>query len=155
MSMIFVALVVAFEELDEKASVPEKIERATSGDALIHANPAMPSNAVSLNVESPIGEITSGQATGVIAPQMKSPESTQTPVFTLASQANQPDLKANANPQPSVDRQTFARAIRPKIHNIRHRPSLRLRVADIKMRLIALWHRSLSSRKRFRTPTMF
>jgi hypothetical protein len=62
-----------------------------------------------------------------------------------------PDLQANATSWSSAHPYDFARMIRSKIHNIRHRSSARLRLVDVKMRLIALWHQSLARSQRPRS----
>jgi len=44
--------------------------------------------------------------------------------------------------------QGSARLIRPKIRNVRYRSSAMLRSVDVKVRLVALWHRSLARSER-------
>jgi hypothetical protein len=62
-----------------------------------------------------------------------------------------PDSQANATSWSSAHPYDFARVIRSKIHNIRHRSPPRLRFVDVKMRLIALWHQSLAGSQRPRS----
>jgi hypothetical protein len=66
-----------------------------------------------------------------------------------------PDSQANATSWSSAQSYDFARVIRSKIHNIRHRSPARLRFVDVKMRLIALWHQSLARSQRPRSWTGF
>jgi hypothetical protein len=66
-----------------------------------------------------------------------------------------PDSQANATSWSSAHSYDFARVIRSKIHNIRHRSPARLRFVDLKMRLIALWHQSLARSQRPRSWTGF
>jgi len=154
-SVVFGALVLAVQEWHPKAADQGGEERPTRGDLLMNANPGTLSKIVSLSAESSKSEITSGQATSVdhvftaISPQenppppTETPESTQTPVVAPTPEINQPDAQATASPWSSVQWQDFARAIRPKIHNIRHKSSARVRFVDVKKRLNALWHQSL------------
>ena len=154
-SVVFAALVLTVQEWHPKAADQGEEERPTRGDLLLNANLGTLSKIVSLSAESSKSEITSGQATSVdhvftaISPQenppppMETPESTQTPIVAPTPEINQPDAQATASPWSSVQRQSFARAIRLKIHNIRHKSSARVRFVDVKKRLIALWHQSL------------
>ena len=162
-SVAFAALVLAVQEWHPKAADQGEEERPTRGDLLLNANPGTLSKIVSLSAESSKSEITSGQATSVdhvftaILPQenppppMETPESTQTPVVAPTPEINQPDAQATASPWSSVQRQDFARAIRAKIHNIRHKSRVRVRFVDVKKRLIALWHQSLARSQRSRS----
>ena len=109
-----------------------------------------------VKAESSTGQITSGQATSfeqgrtVILsyenslPWTETPDSTQAPVPANVSEMNRPNAQANTSPEPSIQRQDFARGILPKIHNIRHRSAARLRFTDVKTQLIALWRQSMT-----------
>ena len=66
-----------------------------------------------------------------------------------------PDSQVNATSWSSAHSYYFARVIRSKIHNIRHRSLARLRFVDVKMRLIALWDQSLARSQRPRSWTGF
>ena len=138
-SVIFAAVMVAVRdphpETDDVSDVPQQFE----SDHLANANPAA-NFSVAGSTEKSAGEITSGQAMSVD--------------FRFTSQTNheRPGLQAivsSCSPSPRPD---FVRDARPKIPNLRHRSSMRSRSVTFKLRLIALWHRSLvrneSSRRR-------
>lgn len=164
-AMVSAALVLAalIQEGHPKPVDQAKEERQTSSDAMVNANPGTLSKAMGLNAESSTGEITSGQATsvdhGFTSPhetpsqRMETASSTQTPVLALTPETNQPNLQANASPWSSAHRHDSARAIRPEIHNIRFRSSVRLRFVHVKMRPIALWHQSSARSQRPRSST--
>ena len=138
--VIFAAVMVALQERHAKTDDLTKEERQTTGDLSLNANPAATSDVVGSNEKS-TGEITSGQATSVdrgLTPEM-----------------NHPDVQANVNLWSLANRQDSARVIRPKIDVLRHKSSLRPRLVDVKMRLIALWHQSLVRSERSRTWTGF
>src|SRR5580704_17911670 len=128
--------------------------RQTGGDLLLNANPAALSEVVGSNEKS-TGEITAGQATSVdhgftvispqenSSPRMETTASSQTPADALTPEVNHPDVQANASSSSPAHWQDPAREIRPKIHVLRSRSSVRPRFVDVKMRLIALWHQSL------------
>jgi hypothetical protein len=80
--------------------------------------------------------------------------------FTGETPASNPEIspttaQANASSWSPAHRQYSTRVIPPRTFNVRFRSYLRLRAADIKMRLIALWHRSLLRSNRSRTSKMF
>jgi hypothetical protein len=62
----------------------------------------------------------------------------------LAPESNNGELPTKVSDSSGAQRQDSPRAIRPRIHNLRHRLSLRSRAVDVKMRLIMLWHKSLA-----------
>jgi hypothetical protein len=137
-------------------------------DALLNANPPTLSKVDDLNGKSSTGETTSEQATSIdhalamispphetLSPWMETPDSTQTPVPALPSEIDRPNAQANASPGSSTHRQDSVRVIRPKIHNVRYRSSVRVRFVDVKMRLIALWHQSLARSEASRSWTAF
>jgi hypothetical protein len=126
---IFAALMVAFQERHLKADDFKEEPRQTSVDILPNTNPATLSDVGPLSEQS-IGEIASRQARKVdcgLTPAM-SP-------LAVDSNATSP----SATPQPDS-----ARVVRSKISNVKHRTSVRPRVVNVKMRLIALWHQSLA-----------
>ena len=120
-----------------------------------------------VKAESSTGQITSGLATSfeqgrtVILsyenslPRTETPDSTQAPVPANVSEMNRPNPQANTSPEPSIQHQDFARAILPKIHNIRHRSAARLRFTDVKTQLIALWRQSMTRSQKSRGRTVF
>ena len=127
MAVIFAALVLAVLECHPKADDLTKEARQTTGDLLLNANPIALSNVVDPNGKS-IDKITSGPATSI------------DPGF--APEINRPDVQANVSSSSPAHWQDPAREIRPKIHVLRSRSSVRARFVDAKMRLIALWHQS-------------
>jgi hypothetical protein len=134
-SVIFAALTVALhpkpDDLTEKP-------RQTRAD--LNTNPAALSSVAGSDGKS-TGEITSGKATNV------DPGST--------TDANHLDAPANATSWSPAHRQDSARVIRSKIPNAGHRSSVRPRIVDVKMRLIALWRQSLARPEKSRTWTPF
>jgi hypothetical protein len=133
----------------------------TRGDLLLSANPATLSKVVDLNGRNSTAEITSGQTTSVdqgftvISPQENASPQTETPASThaLTSEIDHPNVQANASAWSLVHQQDSALVIGSKIHNIRHRSSVRSRLIDVKMRLIALWHQSLARSENSRIET--
>jgi hypothetical protein len=89
------------------------------------------------------------------SPTMKDAASTLIPVVASDPEINPTRTQANASFWSPAHRQYSMRVIRPRTFDARHRSELRLRAADIKLRLIALWHRSLLRSNRSRTSKMF
>ena len=139
-SVAFAALMVALQERHPKTDDLTKEARQTTGSLLLNANPATPSNVMDPDRKS-ISEITSGQATSVD--------------HGLNPEINHSDVQANASSSSPAHWQDPAREIRPKIHVLRSRSSVRPRFVDVKMRLIALWHQSLVRPERSRSWTLF
>ena len=139
-TVIFAALVLALQERHPKAADLTKEARQTGGNLLLNANSAELSKVVGSNGKS-TGEITFGQAT--IVDHRFTPE------------INHPYVQANTTSWSPAHRQVSARLIRPKIPNVRYRSSVRPRIVDVKMRLIALWHQSLMRSERSRSWTLF
>jgi hypothetical protein len=133
--------------------------RQAEGDLLLNANPVTGFTAVDSGRTSTDNK-TSGQATNLdhalaeIPPpenpssQMEVPASTPTPLHEFSSEINHPDVQANENSCSPAHPYDFARVIRSKVHNLRHRSPAQLRFVDVKMRLIALWHQSLARSQR-------
>lgn len=142
----FAIFVLALADQDGHESDANHLtkQKLTKDDASLHANPRTLSNAVTLNAESASIIMTAGQTASSARknsfPQTESSESSQTPDSAQTSETNQFDTEANASPMSSLNR---PRA-RPKIHNLRHRLPGRLKLIDVKARLIALWHQSLA-----------
>ena len=166
--MVFAALVFAVlvQERHPKAADLTEEARQTGGDLLLNANPAALSEVVGSNEKS-TAEITSGQATSVdhgftvispqenSSPRMETTASSQTPADALTPEVNHPEVQANASSSSPAHWQDPAREIRPKMHVLRSRSSVRPRFVDVKMRLIALWHQSLVRPERSRSWTLF
>ena len=62
----------------------------------------------------------------------------------LTPTARQPAVQANTTSLSPAQPSASAEAIRSKIGHVRHRSTVRHRIVDVKMRLIALWHQSLA-----------
>lgn len=124
----FAALMVALQEHHAKAD-DLTAARLTTGDLLLNADPAAICNVVGSNEKS-AGKIASAQATSGgrgFTPEISPPNGQA--IATSWSPAQQPDS---------------SRLIRSKIPDVRYRTFVRHRVLDVKMCLIALWHRSLA-----------
>ena len=138
-SVLFAAVMVAVRdphsETDDATDVPQQFK----SDLLAKANPAA-GFSVAESAEKSAGEITSGPATSVDSG------------FTSQTNHDLPAVQAIASSSSPAPRPDFVRDARPKIPNLRHRSSMRSRSVTSKLRLIALWCRSLvrneSSRRR-------
>ena len=167
-AMVFAALVFAVlvQEPHPNAAGLTEEARQTGGNLLLNSNPAALSEVVGSNEKS-TDEITSGQGTSVdhgftaVSPQenpfprMETAASTQTSVDAPTPDKDHPDVQANASSWSPAHRQDPGHEIRPKIHVLRSRSSARLKFADVKTRLIALWHQSLARSEKSRTWTGF
>ena len=88
-------------------------------------------------------QIRSGQSTSVDpAFTVISPQDTPSSPMEVAASASIPAV-ANASSRFSAHRQDSTRMIRPKKPSVRYRSSAGITSAEVKMRLIALWHQSL------------
>jgi hypothetical protein len=133
----------------------------TVADLSLNANSASLLKDVGLKGKKSTGEITSGQASGVdhaateISPtenpsrQMEAVASTLTPVVASDPEMNHTKALANANTWFPADRRHPMRVIRPKI---KYRSSLGL--IFVKIRLIALWHKTLMRSEKSRISTI-
>jgi hypothetical protein len=169
-AMVVATLVLAslLQEHHHKAAdlIEEEEARQTRGDLVLNANSAALSKVVGLTGKS-TGETTSGQATRIdhgfivigpqenSSPRMKTAASGQTPVNAVTPEINHSDVQANASSSSPAHWQDPAREIRPKIHVLRSRSSVRARFVDAKMRLIALWHQSRVQTERSRSWALF
>jgi len=152
---ILAAVVVAVQEQEKNAADHATAENLISDAAAVNANPtALPDvrsvNAVSANNEMSLGQTISVKRTDIVispgkssSPLTESPESSLIPVSALTSETYQPETQADTSPMSPVQPKDTARVIRPSIRNLRHRQHGRLRLVDVKTRLIALWHESL------------
>jgi hypothetical protein len=103
--------------------------RRTSGGLVSEGSPDSPSEVVGLNGKNP-DQTTSGQLASSYP--------------GVAPESNSGELPTKMTESLGAQQQDSPRAIRPRIHNLRHRLSLRSRAVDVKMRLITLWHQSLA-----------
>src|SRR5271166_2124860 len=86
---------------------------------------------------------------------MEAAGSASTPVVASNPEINQTQAQANASSCFPAHRQDSTRVIRLKKPNVRYRSSAGLTSAEVKMRLIALWHQSLLRTKESRRWTVF
>jgi hypothetical protein len=128
-TLVVAAGVLVFQDNHPMAANIHEEARRTSGGLLSEGSPDSPSEVIGLNGRSP-DQTTSGQLAssypGVI------PE------------ANSGALPTKISELLGAQRPDSPRAIRPRIHKLRHRSSLRSRAVDVKTRLIMLWHQSLA-----------
>ena len=147
-TVIFVALVLAFQECQPKATQAERdllpnANSATVGSVVAKSSisngkmtPGPGSSVDHVFTETPLQEIPS--------PQMLSSASTPTAVLAFT-----PEMNRNAH------RQDSARVRGPKTRNVRNRSSLAFGSVFVKRRLIELWHQSLARSEKSRNWTAF
>ncbi len=150
------AVVVAVQEPEKNAADHAMEENLISDDAAVNSNPTALSDVRTVNAESTSSAMNSGQTISIdrtdtviypgqnSSPLTESPAPSQTAVSAPTSETYQPETQASASPMSSVQRQDTARVIRPRIRNLRHALHGRLRLVDVKTRLIALWRESLA-----------
>jgi hypothetical protein len=73
----------------------------------------------------------------------------------LTPEINHTDLQANVSSWSPTHRHDSATLIRPKMLHARQRSSTWLRFVDVKRRLLALWHQSLTPAAKSRSWTLF
>lgn len=139
-TVVFAAFVLAVQDLHPKAAVVTDEAPQTRGDISLNANPAVLAEIAGLNAKN-TGEITSDPARNL--DEGFNRENPQTGPHANASSWSP------AHPQGS------ARVIRPKIPRVRAHPSLWAKVADLKMRLFAFWHRKFVPTEKSRGWTQF
>jgi hypothetical protein len=134
---------------------------------VLNANSPTRFTVVGLNGKSSADKMTSGQASIVDqasteispkenpSPQIEAAASTPTPVLGFTPEINHTKARLNTFSWTPVIRQGSARVIGPKIRNVRDRSPVVLRSADVKRRLIALWHKSLAQSEKSRSWTAF
>jgi uncharacterized protein involved in copper resistance len=139
--MVFAAVVLAIQERHAKATQADRhfllnLDSASLGSAVANSSnadgkmtPGPGSSVDHAFTETPVQEIPSSQ--------MEPPASTPTAVLAFT-----PEMNRNAH------RQESARVSGPKTHNVRNS-------ADVKMRLIELWHQSLPRSEKSRSWTAF
>ena len=89
------------------------------------------------------------------SPPMEAATSASTPVVASNPEINQTHAQANESSCFPAHRQDSTRVIRLKKPNVRYRSPAGLTSAEVKMRLIALWHQSLVRTKESRRWTIF
>jgi hypothetical protein len=105
--------------------------------------------------------ISVGHAFAVISPQelpfapMEAAASASTPVVASNPEINHTKAQPNASSWSSTHRQYSTRVIQLKKPKVRYRSSAGLTSAEVKMRLLALWHQSLVRSKESRSWTAF
>jgi hypothetical protein len=120
-----------------------------------------------LNGKSSGDKTTSGQASSVdqasteispkekSSPQMEAAVSTPTPVLGFTPEISHTKAGLNTFSWTPVDRQGTARVIGPRTHNVKNRSSVGFGTADVKRRLIKLWHESLARSAKSRSWAAF
>ncbi len=139
-TLIVAAGVLVFQDNHPMAANIPEAAKGTGGGLVSEGSPDAPHEGIGLNGKNP-DQTTSGQ--------LPSSDPGVTPG------ANNGQLPTKVSALSVAQRQDSPRAIRPRIHNARHRLSLRSRVVDVKMRLIMLWHQSLARSEKSRGWTLF
>ena len=155
-TLIFAAVLLAVQERNPKRNDLTGEARQTQNNLLLDGKPATLFTPVGLNQESSNNKSIPEQAPSVdhgyteISPredpsqQMETATSTQTPVEAPSPQINQPDVRVNKNAWSTGHSQDSARVTGPIVRHTRGRSLARPRFVDVKMRLIALSHQSLT-----------
>ena len=166
-TLIFAAVLLAVQELNVKRNDLTGEARQAQNNLLLDGKPATFFTPVGLNQESSNDKSIPEQAPSVdyghteISPQevpsaqMETATSTQTPVEVPSPEINQPDVRVNKNAWSTGYSQDPARVTGPKVRHTRGRSFVRPRFVDVKMRLIALWHQSLTRSEGFRGWRLF
>ena len=136
-TIIFAGLVLAAQDLHPKAAVVTA--EATGGDFSLNANLAALESA-GFDAKN-TAEVTSGPATNLDE--------------GFNAENSQTISHANTRSWSPAHRQGSARVIRQKIPSVRLHPSLWAKLANVKMRLSAFWHRTLAPTERSRGWTQF
>jgi hypothetical protein len=126
-TLVVAAGVLVFQDNHPTAANIHEEARRTSGGLVSEGSPESPSEVVGLNGKNP-DQTTSGQLASSY--------------HGVAPEANNGELPTKVSESSGAQLQDSPRAIRPRIHNLRH--SLRSRAVDVKMRLVMLWHQSLA-----------
>jgi hypothetical protein len=128
-TVVVAAGVLVFQDNHPKAVNIREEARRTSGGLVSEGSLDSPSEVVGLNGKNP-DQTTSGHLAS------SDPG--------VAPEDNNGELPTKVSESSGAQRQDSPRALRPRIHNLRRRLTLRSRAVDVKMRLIMLWHRSLA-----------
>jgi hypothetical protein len=139
----------------------------TGGNLLLNTNVATLAENVVLTGRSSTGGIAPGRASSVeqaftnISPkenpssQMEAASSTPTPILAFNPEINRHDVQATADFWTPAHRQDAGRVIGLNVRRRKSRSSVQPRFVDVKMRLIELWHQSLTRTERSRSWTQF
>jgi len=140
-AVVSAALMVAVLVQERHPRAVDLTEEAVQAgcDLVPNANSATLFKDVGLKGKKSTGEITSGQANSVDH------------AFAEISPTENPSsqMEAAASTLTAV-----MRVIRPKVPNVKYRSSVVLRSVDVKMRLIALWHKTLMRSEKYRISTI-
>src|ERR1700693_2129606 len=163
-ALAFAALVP--ERYSKKADLTKQTSQANSG-YLLNADFATLFSGGNLSAKRSTSQVTSGTAASVdqgfaefssgetLARMEAVAAPTPNPVLMLSPEMNRFLAQANGSKVSPAHRPDFARVIRTRISQERYRSSAHLRDVDVKMRLIALWHRSLVPSQKSRGWTPF
>jgi hypothetical protein len=133
---------------------------------MVNANSSNGFKVTGLKGKSSGDKTTSGQASSLdqarteispeknSSPQMEAAVSTPTPALGFAPEISHTKARLNTFSWMPVIRQT-ARVIGPKIRNVNSRSSVGFGTANVKRRLIELWHKSLAQSEKSRSWTAF
>jgi hypothetical protein len=140
---------------------PAKLDQLNPGPYTVHLQPeGSPEHEQTVQIRS--GQSTSvDHAFTVISPQelpsapTEAAASASTPIVASNPEIKHPDTQPNAISWSLAHRQDSTRVIRLKKPNVRYTSSAGLTSAEVKMRLIALWHQSLVRSKESRSWTAF
>jgi hypothetical protein len=128
-TLVVAAGVLVFQDNHPMAVNIHEEARRTSGGFVPEGSSDSPSEVVGLNEKNP-DQIASGQLASSYP--------------GVAPESNNGALPTKINESLGEQRPDSPRATQPRVHNLRHRLSLRSRAVDVKMRLITLWHQSLA-----------
>jgi hypothetical protein len=150
-TVVFAALVLAFQECQPKGQ--------TEKDLLLNANPARAGSVLARSSSSG-DKTTAGLGIGddlgfAEMPLPEIPSSNTEPAASPPSPvlASTPEIGYNVGHNAS--RRNSARERRPRTHNVKNRSSVGFGTADVKRRLIELWHQSLARSEKSRSWTAF
>ena len=156
-------LAVLVQDRHQKAIDPTEEAVQAGGDRLLNVSSATLFKDVDLQGKKSAGEITTGQVRSVDHSftegsskknpswQMEVAVLTPIPVLAFTPEINHINAASNASSWSPAHWQDPARFVHPKIRNVRDRLSLVRRSVDVKMRLVALWHKSLARSERSRS----
>jgi hypothetical protein len=139
-TIIFASLVLVAQDLHLKTPVDPDGATQTGGDFSLNANLDALSESAELDAKN-TADVTSGQTTNFEE------------VFN--AEMGQTISHLNAKSWSPAHRQGSARVIRPKIPSVRIHPSLWAKLANVRMRLVAFWHRKFVPTERYRGWTKF
>ena len=148
-TLIVGAGVLVFQDNHPMAGNIPEAARGRSGGLVSERSPDSPSEGIGLKGKSS-DQSTSGQLASsdpAFGSEIDNPG--------VTPEINNGELPTKVIAWSGAQRKDSPRAIRPKIHNLRHRSSLRSRAVDVKMRLIMLWHQSLARTEKSRGWTLF